>query len=205
VTIFLQNRALLDQFKRGDRAALTAVYRHYVNDIEGLLRRWSQAATGSRSFKIDFERQRDVLQEIFIKAFSEKVRTAYDGIRPYRPYLITIAKSVLIDHLRKQSREVLLPFDSDDEDRIMGKMEDAEVSDDDRAEDLHWQRCLTASKQYVEGLDASTRRFVELRFIQEMPQLSISETMGMTRWKVRSMEKKVQRGLEKYLHRMKLI
>lgn len=205
MTLFFQNRALLAQFREGDRAALTTVYRHYVNDIESLLRKWSSNTGNFIDLRHDFGRQQDVLQEIFVKAFSQKVREAYDGIRPYRPYLITIAKSVLIDHLRKQSREILLPFDSDDEERIASNIEDTGTSEEEQSTSLHWQQCLTASKTFVAGLDASTQQFIELRFRQELPQLLISETMGMTRWKVRAMEKKVQRGLEKFLHRMKLL
>ncbi len=194
----------MDRFRVGDRAALTVVYKHYVNDIELLLRKWGAAVPGGE-FRGDFARQQDILQEIFVKAFSQTAREAYDGIRPYRPYLITIARRVMIDHLRKTSREILLSFDADDEERIFGKGEEREDSDYDQASNLHWQQCLAASKVYVEALDAVTRQFVELRFRQEMPQLMISETLGMTRWKVRALEKRIQRGLEKHLRRLKLL
>ena len=42
------------------------------------------------------------MQEAFRRAFEERARSAYDGLRPYRRYLLTITRNLVIDQLRKQ-------------------------------------------------------------------------------------------------------
>ena len=205
VTVFVENRDLLNRFREGERAALSRVYRFYVNDIELQLRRWSASAGGISGLRNDYSLQQDVLQEIFIKAFSPNVRAAYDGIRPYRPYLVTIARSVLVDHLRKKSREIVLPFDTEEDERAVSRDMETDSSEADQEQSLHWQACLQASNAYVAALDETAREFVTLRFRKEMPQLEVAAALGISRWKVRSLEKRVQRGLEKYLSRMNLL
>ncbi len=55
----------------------------------------------------------DLIQEVFVRAFSEKGRLAYDGLRDYEPYICTIARNLLIDRARKQGREVPLDWDAE--------------------------------------------------------------------------------------------
>ena len=204
MTVFVENRDLLIRFREGERAALSHVYHFYINDIELQLRKWA-ASAGGIGLRYDYSLQQDVLQEIFIKAFSPNARTAYDGIRPYRPYLVTIARSVLVDHLRKKSREVVIPFYTEEDERAVSRDMETDFSDADREHRLHWQACLQASNAYVASLDETARKFVTLRFRKEMPQLEVADALGISRWKVRSLEKRVQRGLEKYLSRMNLL
>jgi DNA-directed RNA polymerase specialized sigma24 family protein len=55
----------------------------------------------------DPEQKRELLQEVFIRAFSAKARPAYDGVRPYKSYLATIASNLMIDTRRKDTRDPL--------------------------------------------------------------------------------------------------
>ncbi len=50
MSIFDNNRELLDRFRRGDRAALAEVYEHYVDDVALLARRgFTIESAGHRS------------------------------------------------------------------------------------------------------------------------------------------------------------
>jgi RNA polymerase sigma-70 factor, ECF subfamily len=49
----------------------------------------------------------DLVQDSFMRAFSPPARAAYDGIRDYGPYLLTIVRNTVADALRVRQREVL--------------------------------------------------------------------------------------------------
>src|SRR6478672_2492853 len=90
------DRELLSAFRAGERAALERVYLAYVDDVFRLI------AVG---FERNPHEQRSLVQDVFVRAFSDRARLGFDGIRPYRPYLLTIARNVLVDRARAQSSE----------------------------------------------------------------------------------------------------
>lgn len=208
MTIFEKNRALLEQFRAGDREALSNVYFFYIADIENLIRS-GRGSLGARLFR-DFDRRQDMVQEIFLRAFSASARTAFDGLRPYRPYLMSIARNAMIDYLRKLPKETLgMPLNDTDDEQLIAAISEGISSDGEttssRESGVHWDRCLSAAQAYVSTLTERQKRFVDLRYKQELPQFTVAERLGMTRWKVRALEKKIETGLRKYLARAKLL
>jgi RNA polymerase sigma-70 factor (ECF subfamily) len=108
--IFSERRELLDGFRRGDKAALLEVYRYYVRDVSRFLTRGFSfesegRACSFRGFQGGYEIEA-ALQEIFRRAFEERARLAYNGIDPYRPYLMRIARNAVINDLK--SRQPIL-------------------------------------------------------------------------------------------------
>ncbi len=203
MSIFAQNRALLDAFRRGDNEALTEVYRHSVDSVERLVRQLLR-----RHLKSDEEdRVRDLLQDIFIRAFSAQARLSYDGLRPYRPFLLQIARNRVIDDLRKSGREILLDdLDSGFDLDLVKASEQTELQDGNSPEEaLHWKKLQEATQEYIATLSELLRSFVRLRFEQELGQRAVAEHLGLSRWRVRSLEKKVQDGLRRFLRRRGLI
>jgi hypothetical protein len=80
------DRALLDAFRRGDRAAMTKVFRHYVDDVARTIRAGvvvnvdgQRTRVGQRLPEHEVEA---LVQETFTKAFAPKARESYDGVRP---------------------------------------------------------------------------------------------------------------------------
>jgi DNA-directed RNA polymerase specialized sigma24 family protein len=108
--VFASDRALLDAFRRGDRGALTTVYFHYVDEVAAIVRHgFSIPDTGAQVRGIaDESTQRDVVQEVFARAFAPRARDAYDGVRPYGPYLKRIARNLMIDRARAEGNTVTL-------------------------------------------------------------------------------------------------
>ena len=203
MSIFAQNRALLDAFRRGDNEALTEVYLHSVDSVERLVRQLLR-----RHLKSDEEdRVRDLLQDIFIRAFSAQARLSYDGLRPYRPFLLQIARNRVIDDLRKSGREILLDdLDSGFDLDLVKASEQTELQDGNSPEEaLHWKKLQEATQEYIATLSELLRSFVRLRFEQELGQRAVAEHLGLSRWRVRSLEKKVQDGLRRFLRRRGLI
>jgi RNA polymerase sigma factor (sigma-70 family) len=203
VPIFEGNRPLLDAFRRGDRDALTAVYRRYVDDVDVLVRRGFVSEANGHLYVPgvrDVEKERDLVQEVFARAFAETARLAFDGLRPYRPYLLRIAKNLLVDQLRKRKRTVAegSPTDAIDIDELLERngpvVEPLE-------EDLHFRALTEATRAFLGGLDEEARTLVALRFEEQKSQEEVAAQMGVTRRRVRTLEERVSRGLRGWLRK----
>src|SRR5690349_14440786 len=96
----LMNAALLKPFRSGDRAAIEEVYRGHVAAVERFV-----ASRLVRAGRFSPTNLGDVVQEVFLQAFSPAARNSYDGEREYEPYLITIAKNVFLAWFRRSGRE----------------------------------------------------------------------------------------------------
>jgi RNA polymerase sigma factor (sigma-70 family) len=103
------DRELLAAFKKGERAALTRVFRLYVDDIARTLRAGvvvnvdgQRVRLGARLPEGEIEA---LVQETFTKAFAPRARESYDGVRPYGAFLATIARNLLIDRARQERRD----------------------------------------------------------------------------------------------------
>src|SRR5258706_11892085 len=95
VTLFRDRPALLDAFYRGDGPALEDVYWGYVDLVEGIARHgFLVLRSGQRVHGAGRDEIADLVQETFARAFGDRARRAYDGQRPYGPYLATIARNL---------------------------------------------------------------------------------------------------------------
>jgi RNA polymerase sigma factor (sigma-70 family) len=194
LSIFQGNRALLDAFRRGDRPALTAVYRAYATDVAALVRRGfrdggQSAVPGIR----ESDGQRDAVQEVFVRAFSEKARLAFDGLSPYRPYLMRIAKNLMIDQARKSGR--LAQVSSSE---TLDASSDS-LLDQSPEEELEWRTLRQATHDYCSKLEPTLQRLVQLRFEEEQSQQDVADILGVSRRKVRNWENQIRAGLERHL------
>jgi RNA polymerase sigma factor (sigma-70 family) len=200
---------LLAAFRRGERAALERVYRHYVNDVARLLRLGFSSGNDA-AVRVpglhDSTSLLDALQEVFARAFSERARLSYDGLRPYRPFLLRIARNLRIDELRAGGRELSLSQLDDDgegfEDRLGEAGTDAAAAaqlSSSPQEAREWQRLRDLTEGYLQSLDPTLKRFVEVRFVEARSQAEVAEIMKITRRAVRTMEERVQQGLKRFL------
>ena len=193
MTVFAENRPLLDAFRRGDRTALSTVYFHYVDDIAALVRNgFSLPATGARVHGAsDDQTLRDVVQDVFTRAFAPRARDAYDGIRPYRAYLRRIARNLMID--RARASDATVPLDSGDGELVI-EPEAPEV-------DSAWLAERRETAAYVAGLAPELQSLVKLRFEDELSQEEAAAALGVSRRRVRTLEARVERGLRHALRR----
>src|SRR3569623_211468 len=108
--VFVGRPDLLVRFRQGDRAALETVYWAYVARVTRIVQAVVQsyvAATGERIALGRIELG-DLVQDLFVRAFSPESRKSYDGDRPYGPYLGQIARNVVADHWRSMRRQVIV-------------------------------------------------------------------------------------------------
>lgn len=194
--LLLSDRGLLDAFRRGDADALTKVYYQHVEVVARLLRRGFvlDAQGGARVFGApNADVERELVQETFLRAFSAAGRRAYDGLRPYRPYLLRIAKNLLIDRHRRRRPEVSWDTTPD------GAELDAALLGPELEQSLDDRRLFEVTQLFLQALPADEREIVRLRFEDGLSQDVVSERLGVTRRRVRSVEESVQRGLQRHL------
>ncbi len=200
MSVFENNRSLLDRFRAGERDAMGTVYEHFVTDVETLTRRgFSLGDTHVRGARID--EQGELVQETFVKAFSERARSSFDGLRPYRPFLLRITKNLMIDRLRSQKGA--RSGDLGDIDDILERgTEFSTIPELD--EDLHWAKLSAASAAFVAALDEQTQAIVRMRFEDDVSQDRVCEKLGCSRRRVRTTEAKVRKQLKKHLQSLGL-
>ncbi|MEO6775037.1 MAG: RNA polymerase sigma factor [Kofleriaceae bacterium] len=194
MTIFANDRDLLDRFRRGERPALAAVFEHYVDEVATLARRGFTIESSGHVYVRGATRdgEYELVQETFAKAFAGKARIAYDGLSPYRPYLLRITKNLMIDRYRAEQKEART-FERDALDL------DAFQPAAEAPPDLHWQQLSTATAEYVATLGPEPRELVRLRFEEGTSQERVAEALGWTRRKVRTLERDLQQGLRSWL------
>jgi len=190
MSIFGDRPALLLSFRQGDRAALEAVYRGCVRSVERYLR-----ALARRSGAHDFDQPSaiaDLLQEVFIRAFSAAGRKGYDGVRDYMPYLMTIARNCFVDYQRARGREV--PTDA----------EQLSMAVDDRASvDSGWcePKAAAVIAAFIRDLAPHLKGVYEQRFVLGRSQAVASSELGLSRRALRTGENQLRMGLRKALAR----
>ena len=194
-------------YKTGDPVGLRTVYVALVDDVARLVRRGFtlDRSGGGRVLGIlDDDTLRDLVQETFSKAFTPRARQSYDGIQPLRPWVLRIAKNLMIDRLRRGGRE--LPLSS------LGNpaSEDGGIHDIDSliAHDapfpephvsLDERRLQDATRSYIGSLNDERRAFFQLRYGEGHAQHEVATRMGVTRRRVRTLEADVREGLRRVL------
>jgi RNA polymerase sigma factor (sigma-70 family) len=203
VTIFANNRELLDRFRRGERDALAAVYYRYVDEVATLARRGFTIESSGHAYVRghDADGERELVQDTFAKAFAASARQAYDGVSPYRPYLLRITKNLMIDRYRAAQRQTVELDETGvgDIDQLLAA--NAEFAVGDEPEDLHWKQLREATNEYVATLDDECRQLIALRFVEELSQDETASRMACSRRRVRTLEERVVAGLRKSLQK----
>lgn len=198
MTVFVGDRVLLDAFRRGDRAALTTVYFHYIDELAVIVRHgFTLSATGTRVRGAgDDHAARDLLQDIFARAFAPAARLGYDGIRPYGAYLKQIARNLMIDRVR--AADPATPLGDD------GAL-DLVVAPAPPDDDPDWAVQRREAVTYLGTLPAEQQQLVKLRFEDERSQDETAAALGVSRRRVRTLEARIQKGLRKALRKAGLL
>ncbi|HSK04884.1 MAG TPA: sigma-70 family RNA polymerase sigma factor [Kofleriaceae bacterium] len=196
----MSDREHLAAFRAGQRDALGEVYRRHVSDVAAFLRTGFMYTSNDKPTRFpgvrdSFELE-SFVQEVFARAFEERARLAYDGVRPYGAFLNGIAKNLVLDRLRKQARhgEVLAAPDV-----IDAAGADAppawETSEDERR-----GRALVA--EFLEtACDDRDRALYALRYERELSQDDTAREAGLTRIQIRRWETKLRARLLRFLKR----
>jgi RNA polymerase sigma-70 factor (ECF subfamily) len=190
---------LLARFRKGDRAAQSEVYDAYLPQLHKLLGKgFVVPSSGLRVPKLESAQDRgDVIHEVFLRAFKEEARLAYDGQRDYGRYLGTIARNALVSHHRKHGRE--LPS-SDRE-----SYEDANVVDgESEGEPAHTTldpKSEQLLQEFIATLSPRLRAFYKARYEDDLSQREIADLLSLSQTRVRQLEANLLRDVARFLKR----
>lgn len=190
MSVFQNDPELLRTFREGKRDALERVYRTYVRGVDRYIR--AQAVAAGHPEMAQASAVADVVQDVFIRAFSVASRDAYDGARDFGPYLTRIARNCFVDALRRQGRETLKQPDE-----LARIVADAPVEVDGAIA----PEVLTVLRDYVAGLPPALAGVYEQRFVLERSQVEASAALDLSRRGLRTAEAHLRRGVRKALQR----
>ena len=179
------DRVLLDGFRRGEREALQNIYCRYVGVVEDRVR-----AVLGRIGRLAAPDLADLVQDTFLQAFSDRARAQYDGERDYGPFLVTIARNVVIDWLRRSGREVPTPD-------VLDCFAEEPVIDSDPT--LFDSALLANTEAYIRDLTPELRAIHHVRFVLGLPQRQAAAAIGISRQSLRTLEKKLLNDFRRHL------
>ena len=195
MTILVENAALREAFRRGDKAALTEVYLAYAEHLFAMLSNgFTIQSAGKRilfkGYKEPF-RLEGAVQEIFSRAFSHAARNAYDGLRPYKNYLYTIARNYVVDAYRRGGRsfvtldtvvEVIEAVEEHAPSRPLGP---------ERSAENRQLKALVAV--FLGGLDTAETALFKVRFEEGLTVERSATVLGKTEYWVKRNEKRIKK------------
>jgi RNA polymerase sigma factor (sigma-70 family) len=196
--VFVGKPELLVDFRRGDCAALETVYWACVDRVTRIIQAVANSYVAASGERIRFGRAElgDLVQEVFVRAFSPESRQRYDGNRPYGPYLGQIARNVVADHWRVIRRQVSLD---------VAPLLDALSLDTEAIGDAdeRWadQETIAVVERYLASLEPEVRRVHEVLYIQGLSQRDAAAALGLGRQAVRGIEIRLRAGLRRELRR----
>src|SRR5215471_8811104 len=175
-------------FLKGDRAALERVYLAYVDEVEAMVRRCLTAPRWHAAYG-GFEDVRDLVQDVFIRAFSGSARQSFDSQRDFGPFLGTLTRNLLIDRMRRRGQELRMA----DLEAMIESHGDAGAAAGLDSE------TIIAIRQYLSELPTALRAVHEQRYVLGHPQNVTCSALGLTRQQLRTLEKRLRAGLERQL------
>jgi RNA polymerase sigma factor (sigma-70 family) len=198
MTLLANDPDLLRRFRAGDREALSAVYRHYVACVERLVRRCHAPSGWAASGQRTGADRADIVQDVFAKAFAERARAAYEPSRPYRPYLLTVARNVIVDRVRQLQRESRID--------VQAIHFHTEMAASEPSSALPWAdpHTLRLVDRYLDGLATDERAVYVERYCRCSSQSDAAAALGISRQRVRTLESRLRSGLARELSRASL-
>jgi RNA polymerase sigma-70 factor (ECF subfamily) len=168
---------LVQQAKRGDRAAFAVLYHNFVTPIYRYC--WLHAG-GSK------EDAEDLTSRVFLQAL-QSIGQYQERGRPFLAWLHTIARNLVTDYLRRQGRTVIL--------------DDALPSPSTVAEEVGIRLEHEQLRRAMAQLTAEQRRVVVYRFVLGYQSDQTAAVMGKRPGAVRALQMRALQTLRELLER----
>lgn len=152
----------IQKAKQGDQVAFTFLLDYYWNEVYGYMLKRTENETDTD----------DIVIETFAKAF-DKIAT-YNPEFGFNTWLITIAKNVHIDMLRKKKSTLFLEI-TDEEDSIANQVLDDTPTVEDT---IITEQNLSKLLQQIKQLKPAYQEVIQLRYFQEMSYQEMAEQLN---------------------------
>ena len=147
--------------KQGDQVAFTFLLNHY----------WSEVYHFTLKDAQNEEDTEDITIETFSKAFSRI--TTYNPEYAFNTWLLTIAKNVHIDLIRKRKNNPIYPINEANETLYQNIIDETPSIEDE----LIQRQKLRIFKAYVDLLKPHYQEVIKMRYFQDMSYNEISEQL----------------------------
>lgn len=178
-----------ERFRRGDPAALEEIYWTYVDLVEHVLVAgfWTKGRQVMISGEADPDRRADLLQEVFVRSFSETARRNFESTLDYRAYLLGISRHVLVDHHRRCHRRSI-PYAPELSE---------EYVEDPATNEAPWLApdVVEVVDRYVGSLRPPLRGLYHARYVLGRSQRDAADSLGLSRQNIRTLEERLKEGL----------
>ncbi len=183
------------RFRSGERAALEHVYCAYVARVDREVRRLLQVHGGI--WLVGAASVNDLVQDSFARAFSPTARRAFKGLHHHGPYLLAIVRNTVVDSLRLQQREVLAGGAAIEAWLALNDIDAA-------AAPPSWIDPVTLARvrDYLGRLPPDLRSVHHRRYVLDEAQHVAADALGLSRQRIRTLEKRLQLGLVRELERV---
>lgn len=148
----------IEKAKKGNQAAFTFLLNHYWNEVYGFMLKRTENETIAEDISI----------ETFSKAF-DKIAT-YNSEYQFNTWLISIAKNVHIDLIRKKKSSLFIEI-TDEQDQTAYNVADTTPSAEDV---LITEQNLSQLLQFIKELKPHYQEVIQLRYFQEMSYQEIA-------------------------------
>ena len=194
-----EDRKLLAAYRAGETWAFEILYRTFAEPVRRFLAGGFTFVSRGHTCRyrggvagVDAE---SILQETFARAFAPATRAHYDGERPFKNYLFSIAKNLVLREFQRKER--VLPLDAGDEatDFYVRRRSDSGLHSDDRDPEVLFAdgELHDVTKGFIQTLDEEGRTFFLQRFVKGLTQEATATEMGVTRARIKLLEKAQRR------------
>jgi RNA polymerase sigma-70 factor (ECF subfamily) len=202
MTLLMNNTALRNGFRSGDRSVLEQVYREYSRSLFSMLLHGFPVESQHKRFTFrgykDPWQLENAVQEIFARAFAESARRAYDGIRPYKNYLMTIARNYVVDSFRRRQKESVF-FD----DLPTYRFSELPFPDDGTPKNPESQAVNRQLKEetakFVGALDPDTKKLFDARFVRGLSVEASASELQISEYRVKREERRIRKNFFSYM------
>ena len=157
------SQVLVTRAQGGDREAFDELAERYRGRIAALI---SSRLGDQLARRVDMN---DLLQEVFLRAFSSLPRFHWSGDEAFFRWLSVIARHVLQETARREGRELLLPSD-----------EDLTSNGVSPARALVRRERMACLKTALDALKPEHRKVILLARVRRLPVREVAEQMDRT-------------------------
>lgn len=147
--------------KTGDQVAFTFLLDFFWNEVYGFMLKRTENETDTD----------DITIETFAKAF-DKI-TTYNPEFGFNTWLITIAKNVHIDMLRKKKSSLFIDISDSDDDHAFNVVDETPSIEDE----IITEQNLSQLLNYIKRLKPAYQEVIQLRYFQEMSYQDMAEAL----------------------------
>lgn len=151
----------IEKAKSGDQVAFTFLLDFFWNEIYGFMLKRTENETDTE----------DIAIETFAKAF-DKI-TTYNPEFGFNTWLITIAKNVHIDMLRKKKSALFLDINDEENQQAYNVIDSSPTIEDEIIKEQNLARLLL----YIKELKPAYQEVIQLRYFQEMSYQEIADQL----------------------------